>query len=260
MYESFPQPKIEKEAVINAFKVLAESGAKSRDELDPSDPRVVEANRLREQWETEREEATKDDPVARVAFEFERTMFDLEAGFTDPTDAEDILTDFVQQTIAEARALSPALADEMEAKTQIYAEKLGIELPKGLTPEQEKEVTTEKVEIVPPTPEQMKGDLLTLEAENEFDDAWIAVAELAGYTAFDDGKGRSVEKGDLSIKLFHYEMRSGTKTYKAIITNKVDQNIKPSSFGLSLAAKVSKAGIQKEFEKLLYKYEHRYDE
>lgn len=257
-FESFSQPKVDKEQLMGLYKKLIDKGITDPFGMDQGDADVVEANNLHLKWEKEGDEAAGDDPVAKARFDFQKTFFYLDAGFTDKEYAEEVLNEIVPDDLNDAQAIDAGLADEIRAKAKLYAEKLGIKLLKESPQEVVEEPTPEVQELVPLSPEQMNRPMATLEAENEFDDAWIAVAQTAGYTVFDDGKGRTIEKDGQRIKLMHYAMRAGNKTYKAIITN-VDENIKPSTFGVQFGAKVSKAGIQKEFEKLLYTYEHRYD-
>ena len=55
---------------------------------------------------------------------FERTLFYLEAGFTDPVYAEDVLLDFAQQDIENAEEECPAFVPDMKDKIAEYKKKL----------------------------------------------------------------------------------------------------------------------------------------
>ncbi len=129
MHESFPQPKIEKEQLLVAHKKLIEKGITHPFGTDTNDPDVAAANAMFDTWMKEGDEAAKGDPEKEARFNFEKTFFYLDAGFTDRNFAEDILADQAQQDYAEVKEAYPELAAEIKAKTEKYAKELGIELP-----------------------------------------------------------------------------------------------------------------------------------
>jgi len=87
MKESFPSPqspeKSPKERAVSAYHKFVERGIKSPDDLDLSDPEVIEANDLFEKWQSKLDNSPRSN--------FEKTKFYIDAGFIDPSYLSDVL-------------------------------------------------------------------------------------------------------------------------------------------------------------------------
>ena len=96
--------KISREQAMEAFKEF--SGAGDPAALDENDPGVVEANKLFESWDSQREEETRGDADATMAHNFEKTMFYVDAGFHDKTYLGDVLEWLGQDAMEAEKDLS----------------------------------------------------------------------------------------------------------------------------------------------------------
>jgi hypothetical protein len=87
--ESFPN--ISREQALLAYKKFVGRGIASPDDLDLEDTEVIEANALFDQWQKQEDKKAENDIDAEQRINFEKTMFYVDAGFTDPTYLEEVL-------------------------------------------------------------------------------------------------------------------------------------------------------------------------
>ncbi len=109
MKESFPSPEVEKtvtrEEALAAFKKFVDAGVKNPDDLNPADPAVKEANELLDAWHKQEETRTQSDEAQAMRHNLARTMFYVDAGFTDKDYVSEVLEESVVQDAQEARNL-----------------------------------------------------------------------------------------------------------------------------------------------------------
>ncbi len=114
--------KIEKEQLVALYQKFITQGITNPDSLDLDDPEVKEANDLYFKWINQLDEEAKTDEL-KQRINFEKTMFYIDAGFTDPSYVEEILDDFAEQDIDNVEEKYPALALQMKAKVAEYRDK-----------------------------------------------------------------------------------------------------------------------------------------
>jgi hypothetical protein len=83
--------EVTKEQVIEAYRKFVEAGVKSPFSLDDNDPDVKVANDLFHKWVEQGDAKVEGDRVASYEFNFEKTTFYVDAGFTDKNDLSDTM-------------------------------------------------------------------------------------------------------------------------------------------------------------------------
>ena len=128
MDEKLPKPEsqetITREQVIEAYKKFVEQGITSPDSLDLENPEVIAANDLFDKWVNQEDTASEDDQDAELRNNFRKTMFYVDAGFTDPAYLNDVMQWLAVDTSdAEKDTSNPARVqlrhDMAEAKIRI---------------------------------------------------------------------------------------------------------------------------------------------
>jgi hypothetical protein len=89
--EKGPEKVITKTEAIAAYKKFIDRGATNPDSLDLTDPEVDAANGLFEQWIEQEDEKAEGNESAEQRTNFEKTMFYVDAGFTDPVYLQEVL-------------------------------------------------------------------------------------------------------------------------------------------------------------------------
>lgn len=93
--ESFPTvesaPNLKAQA-IDAYKKFIDQGVTNPDNLDLEDPEVKAANSLYDSWQTKEDSLAKGDREKEHEANFAKTTFYVDAGFTDPSYLEDVVS------------------------------------------------------------------------------------------------------------------------------------------------------------------------
>ncbi len=84
--------EVSKQEVIDAYKKFIDQGIVSPDDLDLSDPEVIEADNLYRRWVEQRQRMSKGNKQAEHEFNFEQTAFYFDAGFRDPNYLNEVLS------------------------------------------------------------------------------------------------------------------------------------------------------------------------
>lgn len=98
MKESFPSPepkKIAREEVIALYKKFVDRGIKNPDNLDLKDPEVDEANELFDKWRAQEDALAKGNEELAHRVNLSKTMFYVDAGFTDPMYLDEVLKEWL---------------------------------------------------------------------------------------------------------------------------------------------------------------------
>jgi hypothetical protein len=123
-FNSAPSPESSsniREQAIAAYKPFIEQGIQSPDDLDLSDPQVQAANDLFKKFQTEEDTKAQGDEEKMGEANFNKTIFYVDAGFTDPSYLRDVLgwLDQDLENVEEGSAKPfPALAEKIKAKMQ----------------------------------------------------------------------------------------------------------------------------------------------
>jgi hypothetical protein len=83
--------EVSREWALAAYKDFVDRGVTSPDSLDLTDPVVVEANRLFEEWVEQVDGKAEGNEDAEQRVNLEKTMFYIDAGFTDPVYLQEVL-------------------------------------------------------------------------------------------------------------------------------------------------------------------------
>lgn len=101
MKDSFPPlesgKEITKEEVINAYKKFIEQGVKNPDDLDLENPEVKQANELFDKWQAQEDKRSEGNEELEQQTNLAKTMFYVDAGFTDPDYLDEVLNDWLIQ-------------------------------------------------------------------------------------------------------------------------------------------------------------------
>ena len=117
MNESFPTPEslpISREEVIEAFKKFSEAGVGDPADLDDSDPEAVKAQELYDRWSAQGDKKDVQDSEIWHRHNFDKTMINIDAGFTDRNYLEDAL-DWLMQ---DAQDVEKILDDSEREETR----------------------------------------------------------------------------------------------------------------------------------------------
>jgi len=87
----------DKKAAINAYKKFVEKGITHPDDLDLKDPEVKEAHDLFFKWQESIDKNAGNNEELKIRAKLEKTMFYVDAGFTNIEYLDDILNDFLAQ-------------------------------------------------------------------------------------------------------------------------------------------------------------------
>jgi hypothetical protein len=108
-----------KDQAIAAYKKFIERGATNPDDLDLNDLEVKEAHELFYAWQVEEDTKAQGDREKEHEANFAKTIFYVDAGFTDPVYLEDVL-DWLNQDLQnveeEADEPLPEVAAKIKAK------------------------------------------------------------------------------------------------------------------------------------------------
>ncbi|HEU5114288.1 MAG TPA: hypothetical protein VFT82_00815 [Candidatus Paceibacterota bacterium] len=96
MKESFPTQEsgeeVKREDVLAVYRKFVDRGETNPDSLDLSDPEVKEANDLFFRWVNQEDERVKGDRELELRNNLSKTMFYVDAGFTDKHYLEGVLS------------------------------------------------------------------------------------------------------------------------------------------------------------------------
>jgi len=96
-----PQPEIEREitreGAMAAYKQFVDKGITNPDDLDLNDPSVLAANKLFYKWQKQGNEEAKDNCEHGLRNNLDKTMFYIDAGFTDREYLDKVLNDWLAQ-------------------------------------------------------------------------------------------------------------------------------------------------------------------
>lgn len=84
-------PEISRDEAIAAYKKFVEKGVANPDDLDLRDPDVIEANNLFDKWREQEGGKAAGNKEAERRLNLAKTMFYIDAGFTDPAYLEEVL-------------------------------------------------------------------------------------------------------------------------------------------------------------------------
>ncbi len=82
-----------KERAINAYKQFVDKGITNPDDLDLDDVEVKKANQLYYDWQKEIKLQAGEDEEKQARADIDITMFNIDAGFTDPEYLDEVLND-----------------------------------------------------------------------------------------------------------------------------------------------------------------------
>ncbi len=110
--------KITRAQAIDACKKFVEQGITDPNYLDLEDPEVKAANRLFDQWQKQEDAAANGDSEAATRANLAKTMFYVDAGFTDREYLEEVLSEWLREDAqnAEKQANNP---ERVETRRQI---------------------------------------------------------------------------------------------------------------------------------------------
>ncbi|MFH1182735.1 MAG: hypothetical protein V1690_00535 [Candidatus Moraniibacteriota bacterium] len=101
MNESFPKPETERgitrEEAIASYKKFVEKGITSPDDLDLEDPEVKKANDLFDKWRKQEDKRAEGNEELGHRVNLAKTMFYVEAGFTDPGYLDEVLKEWLME-------------------------------------------------------------------------------------------------------------------------------------------------------------------
>ena len=101
MSESLPKPEEEKpvsrEEAMAAYRPFIEAGITSPDQLDLNDPAVQAANNLFYSWQKQADSRAGGDEEQFLRANLAKTMFYVDAGFTDQDYLDEVLKDWLAQ-------------------------------------------------------------------------------------------------------------------------------------------------------------------
>ena len=97
----FAQPEMGKEIVrdeaMSAYKKFIDKGVTTPDKLDLDDPEVIEANKKFDEWREQEDKKAAGNPELELRNDLAKTMFYIDAGFTDKDYLEEVLDDWLVQ-------------------------------------------------------------------------------------------------------------------------------------------------------------------
>ena len=100
MSESLPKPEEEKpvsrEEAMAAYRPFIEAGITSPDQLDLNDPAVQAANNLFYSWQKQADSRAGGDEEQFLRANLAKTMFYVDAGFTDQDYLDEVLKDWLR--------------------------------------------------------------------------------------------------------------------------------------------------------------------
>lgn len=88
-----------RERAVETFQKFIDKGITNPDDLDLDDPEVKEANKLHDEWQKEIDLQAGEDEEKKLRANLEKTMFYVEAGFTDPQYLDEVLNDWLAQDV-----------------------------------------------------------------------------------------------------------------------------------------------------------------
>lgn len=119
-------PQYTREHVLEGLRKLSEKGIKRPEDLSPSDPDAIEAERILDEWRAQstRRAEESQDPFAKYLNNLEQITIFVDAGFSDPDYLDEVAKDWLAQDLQEAiddglpevAAKIQAKIDEIEAK------------------------------------------------------------------------------------------------------------------------------------------------
>jgi hypothetical protein len=83
--------EVSRDEALDVYKKLVHQGITTPDELDLNEPSVVHANWLFGKWLEQEDKKAEGDVDAEQRINFEKTMFYVDAGFTDKAYLEEVL-------------------------------------------------------------------------------------------------------------------------------------------------------------------------
>lgn len=122
MSESFQTPeaaRVSRQDVVDAYRAFSAKGIGDPAELDTSDPEVVKAHALYDAWIAQGDKDDAQDEERRLRHNLDKTMINIDAGFTGKTYLEDAL-DWLMQD-AEAAEEIPGDTERAETRDLLAA-------------------------------------------------------------------------------------------------------------------------------------------
>jgi len=92
-----PEMEITKDEAMSAYKKFVDKGITTPDKLDLDDPEVIEANKKFDQWRGQEDKKAAGNPELELRNDLNKTMFYVDAGFTDKDYLEEVLDDWLAQ-------------------------------------------------------------------------------------------------------------------------------------------------------------------
>lgn len=110
--------QISREEAMSAYKKFIDHGITTPDVLDLNDPKVKEADELFYKWQEQEDEKVKGNLELELRNELSKSMFYIDAGFTDKNYLDEVLKDWLVQDYIPKDSNNPE-----RAKTRkLYAE------------------------------------------------------------------------------------------------------------------------------------------
>jgi hypothetical protein len=112
MNESLRTPEefareITREEAASAYKMFIDQGITNPDDLDLDDPKVREANKLFYMWQDQEDKKVGSNEELRLRNELKKTMFYVDAGFTDKDYLDEVLNDWLEQENVSRKSDNP---------------------------------------------------------------------------------------------------------------------------------------------------------
>lgn len=86
-----------RERTVDSYRKFIDRGITSPDDLDLDDPEVKEANKLFDKWQKEVDLQAGENEEKKLRANIDKTVFYVDAGFTDPDYLDEVLNDWLVQ-------------------------------------------------------------------------------------------------------------------------------------------------------------------
>jgi hypothetical protein len=116
---SSEQQNSSRDQVIASFRKVVERGIANPDDLDLTDPGVIEANRVLDTWDAEQRRIATEAGTLEADLEYalDRSTILLDAGFSDPDYLYEVANDWLKGDLTRASIGGlPELAAKIQAK------------------------------------------------------------------------------------------------------------------------------------------------
>ena len=145
-----PENQIKREEVISAYRKFVEQGVTNPDDLDLEDTEVQTANELFDKWCNQVDLEAGDDHELQLRANLTKTMFYVDAGFTDSVYLDGVLGWLAEEAQNAEKEVDNAQRTETRNQIATVIKKV-----RGLI-ETSRDVSTDEKE---PTPEELAKEL-----------------------------------------------------------------------------------------------------